>query len=262
MARDPSQHNNRNIQYEQKILHYKSEVAHYQSKMSELEQQLQKEKTRIHYLQTKLSDVQKQQVNRYEKKIAQLEDQLMKLEVALEEEKNQTSTLIKEAAKELNESQKHLVPSFQAYFSHSIILPSEDETDVSIIGDFTIVNIGSVPLHNLILLLRLSPKDAGKLSGKIMMNTKKEIDAFRDSSFLQWKFVHDNWMEKVNEHGEYWLKPFQFTKLTPGETISFPNFELRVQRTNNSPHFILNGFIYCNEIKEGKKSLNQIIINF
>lgn len=265
MKRDPSirdENKDRIIQLEQKVLHYKSEVTHYQAKMNELAQQIKKEQTRIHYLQNKLVEAQTHNIENYEKKISQLEKQLMELEVELEEEKTQTSEIMKRAVTEVKEVKIDPVLSVQAHFSYSTILPSEDETHVSLIGDFVITNSGNQPLHDFIICIRISPKEAGKMSGKIVMNRKNDRVIESDLSFIQWEFVHENWMERVKETGEYWLKPVGLAKLTPNDSISFSSFEARLQKPEQKNVVILDGFVYCSEIKSGTRALNNIVINF
>lgn len=265
MKRDPSineQNKDRILQLEQKVLRYKSEAAHFQAKMKEMEQQLKKEQTRIQYLQTKLTEAQTKNIDNYESKISDLEHKLIKMEVELEEEKNQANTLLKKAVEEAKKQQVEPIHSFQAYFSHSFILPEEDEHHVSIIGDFIITNTGNTPLHNLVVLLRISPKEAGRLSGKIIMNRKKERLSYREASFLQWEFVHENWMEKVKETGEYWIKPLGINELLPQQSITFSNFEARLKKPKDKNVAIIEGFMYCKEIQSGQKALNQIVINF
>jgi len=266
LERDPSKqkgNKDRYLQLEQKIIHYRSEAANYEKKIQELKQQLKKEQTRNQYLQKRLVDTQKYNIENYEKKILQLEEQLIQMEVELEEEKKQKEELLKIKPKdEPKEIKIEPVYSFQAHFTYSTILPSSDEDTISVIGDFIIQNTGNQPLHDLILCLRITPKEAGKLSGKIIMNSKHKKDFHHDSPILQWEFLHDDWMKKVKTTGEYWIKPFGKTNFSSNETIVFSGFEVKLKKPENQNSVIIDGFIYCKEIPKGNHALNNIAVNF
>ena len=265
MKRDPSSeqnHKDRYLQLEQKLLRYKSEIAHYQAKVKEYEQQLKKEHTRIQYLQSKLAEAQTKNIDNYEKKISALEHKVMQMEVELEEEKNQANTILKKAVAEAKQEKEEVNPSFMSYFSHSTILPSKDEQQVSIIGEYQLKNTGNVPLHDIIICLKVSPKEAGKLSGEIVMHKRKEPLHYEDTPFLQWAFIHENWMDKIKETGEYWLKPLGIDSLKPNESISFSQFDAKLDKPAEKNAVILDGFIYCKEIPKGQRALNNIVINF
>jgi hypothetical protein len=268
MEHDPSKqkaNKDRFLQLEQKILHYRSEAANYEKKMEELKQQFKKERARNQYLQKKLVDIQKYNIENYEKKIAQLEEKLLQMEVELEEEKKQKEELMKLKRKEepkTEEKKIEPVYSLQSHFSYSIILPSKDEDAISIIGDFIIQNTGNQPLHDIILCLRISPKEVGNLSGKIVMNRKNKREFNMDSPILQWEFLHENWMEKVRETGEYWLKPIGVKELPINETIAFSGFEVKLKKPDNQNSVIIDGFVYGKEIPNGTHALNNVVINF
>lgn len=261
MERDPSKqksNKDRFLQLEQKIIYYRSEVANYEKKIQELKQQIKKEQTRNQYLQKKLMDIQKYNIDNYEKKISQLEDQLLQMEVELEEEKKQKEELVKLKPKDVPIEP---VYSFQGHFTYSTILPSNDEDTISIIGNFMIRNIGNQPLHDLIVCLRISPKEAGKLSGKIIMNkNKKNVNI--DSNILQWEFLHENWIETVRETGEYWIRPAGINELSESETIAFSGFEVKIKKPENQNSVMIDGFVYCKEIPNGVHALNNILLNF
>ena len=50
-------------------------------------------------------------------------------------------------------------------------------------------------------------------------------------------------------------------KLEPGENLSFAH-ELRISTTKEEKFVMVEGFFYCDEIKNGIGTLNKITINF
>jgi hypothetical protein len=253
---------NEQIQLQQKIIHYRSEIAKYEEQLKALQADLQKEKVRNEYLHEKLQAAEALHVEPYEKKIAELEQQLLSYEVALEEAERQIQHLKKTRYAAIEERKPAIIKA-QTFFSHAVLLPDAPEDETLVIGDFIIQNIGTEPLHNIIVCLRVSPKQAGELSGKIAIR-RNGLDESSDPSGsgpVEWTFAYDNWRERIKNDGEYWIKPANLKKLMPNEEVRFPHFEMRMKRNDSARSAVLDGFLYCNELPNGTASLNSIIIN-
>ncbi|MBA2874958.1 hypothetical protein [Thermaerobacillus caldiproteolyticus] len=254
------------IQLQQKIIHYRSEISSYENKLKSLETKLQKEKLRNKYLQEKLHLAESINIEQYEKKIAQLENQLLSYEVALEEANNQINNL-KKILYSNKQEEKKSVPSIvkmQAIFNYSLILPqANDAEDIVIIGDFIISNLGTEPLQNIITCIRITPKKAGELSGKITIKPlkSKENDFVSNQTSPEWTFAYENWRDKIRNEGEYWIKPTHPEKLMPNEELRFSNFDIRVKKIKGAHSVVIDGFVYCQEIPNGVPSSNSITIN-
>ncbi|WP_449539516.1 hypothetical protein [Ferdinandcohnia sp. Marseille-Q9671] len=254
------------IQLKQRIIHYQSEIVSYEHKIKSLQSNIEKEKIRNQYLQEKLYTVEEQQVEVYQKEIHVLKDKLLQLEVELEEEKRRSTNLQKKvvAAKPPFKGQSEAkpietYPSIQAYFAYSLLLPiGEEESDITVIGDFIIKNTGTKELKDIIVCIKVSPIDAGTLSGKIA--TKKSQN-LHDAE-IDWVFLHENWQEKLKENGEYWIKYVDPDPLKPNQTIVFPQFDLTLLKTEDSQSVVVDGFVYSKEIPKGTFSLNKIIVNY
>jgi hypothetical protein len=288
------------IQLQQKIIYYRSELSNYENKLKKLQNELQKEKMRSEYLQERLHLAQTANIEEYEKKIALLENKLLSYEVALEEEKKQINMLKKsmyleeyekkiamlenkllsyEAALEEEKKQTNILKNqiktltstppkiikLQAFFNYSLIIPNQDEEeDLLVIGNFTVENIGTEPLQNIIICVRITPKQSGRLSGKIATSPVdiQDSSSVHEQLATEWTFVHNNWREKIKNEGEYWLKPVHHSVLEPNKVLQFSNFEIRFKKGKVQNATVVEGFAYCKEIPKGVTSLNNIIINY
>ena len=99
-----------------------------------------------------------------------------------------------------------------------------------------------------------------RLGGKIgaLTHTALMIDGTNTEA---WHYFQENWRKKSVETGEHWLKPNHPHKLEPGENLTFSN-EICISTTKEEKFVIVEGFFYCDEIKSGIGTLNNITINF
>jgi hypothetical protein len=149
-----------------------------------------------------------------------------------------------------------------AWFSYTVMLPDLDEAEkeMTIIGNFIIKNTGSIALNNPIICIRTTPPQNVRLGGKIgsLSHTALMMDGTNTEA---WHYIYDNWKEKSMETGEHILKPNHYVNIAPGGNLIFGN-ELRISTTNDQRFVVVEGFFYCDEIKNGIPALNNITINF
>ncbi|MFS0824121.1 hypothetical protein [Bacillus sp. 1P02SD] len=252
------------IQLKQRIIHYQAEIISYEHKLKSLQATIEKEKVRNQFLQEKLYSIEDQQMETYQKEIYELKERLTQLEVELEEEKKRSKQLQQKvvSSKHLAEPPKEkpveAFASIQAYFAYSTLLPTTEDDDITIIGDFMIKNTGTKALHDLIVCIKLSPTNAGTLSGKI---ANKKSQSFIESD-IDWVFLHENWKEKIKENGEYWIKYVDPNPLQPNDTIVFPQFDINLLKNEENHSVVVDGFVYSKELPKGIFSLNKIIVNY
>lgn len=148
------------------------------------------------------------------------------------------------------------------WFSYSIMLPdkAEEEEDITVLGNLMIKSTGNAALNNPIICLRMKPAENVRLGGKIgsASHTALMIDG---TSTEAWTYIDDNWKDKALETGEHWLKPNSSRKLEPGMMINFA-YELRISPGKEDSFAIVEGFFYCDEMKNGISALNSISVNF
>lgn len=148
-----------------------------------------------------------------------------------------------------------------AWFTYSIMLPDkeEDNGDITVLGNLMIRNTGTETLTNPYICLRVKPSENVRLGGKIgsVSHTALTIDG---SNSEAWVYIDNNWKEKALETGEHWLKPNNSRQIEPGMNLNFAN-ELRIS-SGEEGFAIVEGFFYCDEIKNGLSALNSITVNF
>ncbi|QGQ44707.1 hypothetical protein [Metabacillus sediminilitoris] len=149
-----------------------------------------------------------------------------------------------------------------SWFSYAVMLPDmdEDEREVNVIGNLIIKNTGTATLNNPMICIRIKPPQDVRLGGKIgsVTHTALMIDGTNTEA---WHYIDDNWKGKSLETGEHWLKPNHRKQLEPGENLIFAN-ELWISTSKEEKFVIVEGFFYCDEIKNGIAALNTITVNF
>ncbi len=142
------------------------------------------------------------------------------------------------------------------------MLPEEndEEEDITVVGNLNIKNIGTATLNNPIICLRMKPSENVRLGGKIgsASHTALMIDGTNSEA---WVYIDDNWKEKAQESGEHWLKPNKSKELERDANLNFA-YELRISTNKVGTFVIVEGFFYCEEIKNGISALNSITVNF
>jgi len=241
------------LRLQQQIIHYRSEAASCKQQLQQLEAELAKEKMRSTYWKEKFREAETVHVETYKKKIASLERQLLLSEIALEEAEQKKQTTVEPIAEVL------------ALFHYSVVIPPHlDEEEMTVVGDFIIRNNGTVPLHHLIVCLRLSPPKMAVLSGKIVLpqSARTEQQLLASNSGESWTFTQENWREKVRQNGEYWITPLHGSPLEPGEEQRFSQFEVAIRPSGDARSLTVDGFVYCAELPKGVPAANHIAIQW
>lgn len=264
------------LQMQQKIIHYRSEVITFQNKVKKAELDLEKEKIRNQYLQEKLFEAQNTNLESYEKEISSLEMKLLANEVALEEEKKRVRAMqekyLQYTQLEKQEVKTEIEPllGLQSYFNYSFLYTPEEERleeevdsqNISIFGDCILENYGTAELYQPIICIKISPSNSGILSGKITTNRiHSDDDSDENLPQDEWRFLHDDWKERIKNDGEYWIKPSKTSIIQPKEKLAFSNFEFTLRSPIVQKSIIIEAFSYCREFPKGIPSLNKIIIN-
>lgn len=282
----------RMIQLQQQIIHYKSEIHKYKSSLEIFEEKLKEEKSKNKYYKAMLQN----QPNKYHKdpEIKQYEEKLKRFEQEVELYKSKIEIHQLENSKyeeklnnlnnQLHAQKEHYefllnstmenkgINSNQdpvhSYFNYSLILPSleEQERHILVLGNLMIKNLGTKEMTSPIVCIRISPVNAGILSGKISSNSNKNEndDFYLDESFgEEWEYAVSNWKEQIQKNGEFWLKPKNRESIGPnGEEVVFSNFDFTIKKPDSTNAVIIEAFFYAKEIPNGKPTLNKIIINF
>jgi hypothetical protein len=149
-----------------------------------------------------------------------------------------------------------------AWFSYAVMLPNkhEEEKEITIIGNFIIKNTSGIVLNNPIICIRTTPSQNVRLGGKIgsVSHAALMIDGTNTEA---WHYLFDNWKQRSLETGEHVLKPNNCKYIDTEGNLIFSN-EIRISTTSEHSFALIEGFFYCDEIKNGFPALNNITINF
>ncbi len=153
----------------------------------------------------------------------------------------------------------------EAYFDYTIYPPEHGTEDPEFIitGHFNIKNTGNTTLNNPILCIRIDPISGAGLSGQIVPpNMTDTLSIQGPTGKKGWKYVYEDWMERIKTKGEYWITPIQPVQIKPGETESLSNFQVILHPLDNNKHTTIDGFVYFNDGKDRFIANNRIQFSF
>ena len=234
----------------QQVIYYRAEIAQYKNKISELERLVEKELVRNKYLQAKLRELNGDKIAGYLEEIQNLRKRVMELEVELEEERNSQTVIVQEPQMSVKEDKVDIY----SYFNYSVILPPEGDDTISIYGDFTIVNIGDVPLEDLVVCFKVKPVGSVTLSGKFS-DPKLLNGPGREREDIKWVRAVEDWRDRIQKNGEYWVKPIR----SPiSKKITLNAFEILFNKTECNGKVKVESFIYIDSNSPPSTCLNKI----
>lgn len=188
------------------------------------------------------------QIDQVEKRIKEISLELQTLKKNIDEIKKRQN----------DNAEVHVI----SYFTYTIMMPNQKREHVNIFGNFIIKNVGTVPINNPLIYLNFEPRQGFSLSGKIGDKEMIDRDYSPVPSMETWSYVSDEAKEKAEESGEYWLKPVENKEILPGETLSFTNFQIKLDQENIQKKFSGEGGLYSDELTSGLRSLNKINLSF
>ena len=134
--------------------------------------------------------------------------------------------------------------------------------DYLIEGNLYIKNTGNRALMNPVICIKITPVQSASLQGQII--PPKMVSSLGTKSMSGdkgWKYVYDDWRERVKTNGEYWISPIQVLQIPPGETTMF-NFKINFEQPKEGKSITAQGFVYFQEEKKQFPSNNQISFSF
>ncbi|RDY72742.1 hypothetical protein DXT76_00300 [Halobacillus trueperi] len=154
---------------------------------------------------------------------------------------------------QMKELLQNAAPStpFISYFTYSLSITHGPSDENLCLGSFHIQNFSSHPVTNPYLCIKLSEGAPFSFSGRFVYDESKMPRRAQGG----WKRLN----ERENKE-EYWLQPLEQSTIPPGQTLTFPNFQIRWTSEDNYAGSI-SGFVYCEENTEGAASLNSINLN-
>ena len=263
-------------QLKQKLIHYKSEIRHVQNQLKSYERALEREKENTSFWKKKhaetLSTSEKEvEIEGLEKELDLLRNELSEQKIiaeAFREKASRKQPVIEEkiVEKVIEKIVEKPVERFEksdilCFFQHSLLLPEQDESELMIFGNVIIQNQTSSTLRSPVLCLKMKPTASAILSGKIIDEKDIEVSSIPSAS-LEWRYAHPKWNEKIQNDGEYWIKPIKQNVLKPKDKLLFDSFQVVIPLSSDTTSFILEGFFYSEEWQEGIPFLNKVVLNF
>ena len=177
---------------------------------------------------------------------------ILEIQGKIKQLEQETTSYLNEIKKLISNTPQKSNLKLMSYFTYTISISHEKESESIIIGTYHIHNIGNNPLNNPYICVNHSPNSPFLFSGKYV--TKKTNLSMKTT---------DTWERLLNEQTnkeEYWLKPIGTEVIAPNQILSFSNFQAK-WISNGSYAGSIMGFTYCDEFKEGIPAINQINVS-
>ena len=161
---------------------------------------------------------------------------------------NQTQSYLQEIKDLIEKLPTRKNANVISYFTSSLNISHRLDQESLCLGSYHIHNIGSEPLLNLSICIKLPEPSPFKFSGRYVHEQ------------LQQRLKGPNeWLRfsKTTNKNEYWLKPVSKLSLEPNEIISFSNFQIRWS-PNESYAGSITGLTYCDQFQDGIAVVNPI----
>lgn len=173
------------------------------------------------------------------------------VESKITELQQQTKAYLSEVKKRVTELQYSDSIHLISFFTYSLDIAHDPEQESLCIGSYHVHNLGSKPITNPYLCIKMPSESVFSFSGKYVYE-----------HFNQSLKAAGGW-ERINEKEnkeEFWLRPLGRTSIEPNEILSFTDFQIKWMPKKPYAGSIM-GFTYCDEIKEGVGVLNPINLN-
>jgi len=180
----------------------------------------------------------------------------------IEKGKDKNSQALKLISQNLQKNKR--IINVETFFDYTILLPqSESELKEYLIeGVLYIKNTGNQAILNPVICIKITPVESASLQGQII--PPKMVSSLGTKSIngeKGWKYLYDDWRQKVKKNGEYWITPIQVLQIPPGETTMF-NFKINFEQPKNGKSITAQAFVYFQEDKKQFPSNNQISFSF
>ncbi|MEK5037682.1 hypothetical protein [Sporosarcina sp. FSL K6-3457] len=163
----------------------------------------------------------------------------------------QTTSYLEEIKKKIANLNNPNKINIISYFTYSLNISHESEQESLCLGSYHVHNIGSQPITNPYICIKVPEESPFSFSGRYIYENFKQ--SLKNAS--EWERIN----EKTNTE-EFWLKPLGNASIEPNETISFSNFQIKWSPTKSYAGSIM-GFTYSDQLKDGIAVINPINLN-
>ncbi len=165
----------------------------------------------------------------------------------------------------LSGKQEEMKADAEIAMNYTLLLPrpGDNAQEVMINGALLMKNIGNASLIDPVICIKVPVEKGISLQGQILPPKMVEGMAVKGSSGDKgWKYVYDNWRERVKTKGEYWITSIHQLEILPGEMSIFNALNLSIKEPEEDSSVLIQAFVYFNEGKHRFASSNSISLSF
>lgn len=152
----------------------------------------------------------------------------------------------------------------EVFLNYTMLIPRSDgeEKEYMVNGSIIMKNTGDIDLKNPVICIKIPVEQGISLQGQILPPKLVAGLAMKGSDGEKgWKYVYDDWRDRVKTKGEYWITSIQELTIPPGGSEVFNGLKVLIREPKNSSVGI-HAFVYFNEGKQQYASNNTISLSF
>lgn len=152
----------------------------------------------------------------------------------------------------------------EVFLNYTMLIPRPDDEqkEYMVNGSIIMKNTGDIDLKNPVICIKIPVEQGISLQGQILPPKLVAGLAMKGSEGEKgWKYVYDDWRERVKTKGEYWITSIQELTIPPGGSEVFNGLKVLIREPKNSSVGI-HAFVYFNEGKQQYASNNTISLSF
>lgn len=179
-------------------------------------------------------------------------------EKTLKPEKNKNSSAVNSQDQRLKKA------NAEVFLNYTMLIPRPDDEqkEYMVNGSIIMKNTGDLDLKNPVICIKIPVEQGISLQGQILPPKLVAGLAMKGSDGEKgWKYVYDDWRDRVKTKGEYWITSIQELTIPPGGSEVFNGLKVLIREPKNSSVGI-HAFVYFNEGKQQYASNNTISLSF
>lgn len=152
----------------------------------------------------------------------------------------------------------------EVFLNYTMLIPRPDDEqkEYMVNGSIIMKNTGDIDLKNPVICIKIPVEQGISLQGQILPPKLVAGLAMKGSDGEKgWKYVYDDWRDRVKTKGEYWITSIQELTIQPGGSEVFNGLKVLIREPKNSSVGI-HAFVYFNEGKQQYASNNTISLSF
>lgn len=160
---------------------------------------------------------------------------------------------------EINEAKAEI------FLNYTLLMPRAEEqiNEFMINGAIYMKNTGNKELKNPVICIKVPVEQGISLQGQIIPPRLVSGLALKSSGGDKgWKYVYEDWRDRVKTKGEYWITPIQDLQIPPGETQVFNGLKFAVKEPKINSSIIVQAFVYFSGGEYSFSSNNSISLSF